>query len=526
MELSEKRSTPSTAIIFFTVFIYLLGFGIIIPIMPMLSRQFGASALETGLLMSSYSFMQFIFAPFWGKLSDKIGRRPILVYCLLGECLCYLLFAFANSLSMLFLARLLAGLFGASISTASAYISDITPKDQRSKGMALIGVAFGLGFVIGPALGGGLSVWAQKISNAPHFQSTFVALFVSGICLANFIFAFFKLKESLSTLGQNNTKVSRLNLIIEKLSKPTIGKLIWIFFLCSLAMSAMEATLVLFMNDKFSWGVKEASFGFAYIGVIMILTQGYLVRKIIPLLGERIVLGLGLVFFACGLGGIAIAPNVYIMALTMTSLAIGQGLCNPSIMGSISLLAESSEQGSTLGVTQSLSSLGRIFGPALGGFLYGSISQEFTYVTSFLIVSVAGIMYLKIFSKIPTSGKTKKLVNEDLHIHEIGFFQLDNLVKNRIPFTMLCFDTNLDNFYNLSIYQSHLQNQMLSTSLEQLESDLTTKKLNTESALVILCEDGQISQKAIEKIQSLGYMNVYFISGGKKQLLNDRDSSH
>ncbi|HND85154.1 MAG TPA: MFS transporter, partial [Pseudobdellovibrionaceae bacterium] len=146
-------------IIFLTVFLYLLGFGIIIPIIPNLGKTFGASPVQIGFLMSIYSIMQFLCAPLWGRLSDRIGRRPVLVYCLLGEGLAYLLFAFSRSLEVLFIARGLAGIFAASLSTATAYISDISSPQNRTKNMGLIGAAFGLGFVFGPAIGGGLAKW-------------------------------------------------------------------------------------------------------------------------------------------------------------------------------------------------------------------------------------------------------------------------------------------------------------------------------------------------------------------------------
>ena len=396
----------SLGIIFFTVFIYLVGFGIIIPIIPILSRDFGASPLQTGLLMSVYSFMQFIFAPFWGSLSDRIGRRPILTFCLLGEALSYILFAWSRSLEWLFAARMLAGFFGASLSTASAYISDITPPDQRSKGMALIGAAFGLGFVVGPALGGALALWGQSISPEKHFDTSFSALWVSGICFAGFLFAFKFLKESLNTAEGTATqqKKKRFAVLKSYLSRPLIGHLMIVFGLCSLAMSAMEATLILYVGERFAWTVKEVSFGFAYIGIVMALTQGGLVRKLLPIWGEKKVLALGLSSFTLGMIGIALAPNVSLLAVAMTLLSVGNGLANPALMGSISLLAEQSEQGAAMGVTQSLASLGRIIGPALGGLIYGYlITGPFILSATLGLLAVVTIRLL--FDRLPNHAR-------------------------------------------------------------------------------------------------------------------------
>ncbi len=401
--ISNKKA--QLAVIFFTVFIYLVGFGIIIPIIPILSRDFGANSLETGLLLSCYSLMQFLFAPFWGRLSDRLGRRPILTFCLIGEGLSYLLFAWARNLEWLFVARILAGFFGASISTASAYISDITPPNERSKGMALIGVAFGLGFVVGPALGGGLTIWGRTISAEKFFDTSFAALWVAGLCFATFIFAFKYLKESLNEKSTSAEKKKRLLVMWQYLSKKTVGPLMTVFLLSSLAMSSMEATLILFMGEKFQWDVKQVSFGFAYIGVIIIFTQGFLVRRLLPKWGERKVLRLGLTLFTCGLAIIGLAPSIAAMTVAMTLLSLGNGLSNPSILGSISLLSNSQEQGAALGVTQSMASLGRIIGPALGGAIYGSIAITAPFWASTAMALIALVIVIINYARIPEKAK-------------------------------------------------------------------------------------------------------------------------
>ncbi len=404
--MTATSNKSQLAIIFFTVFLYLVGFGVVIPILPILSRNFGATALETGLLLSVYSLMQFIFAPFWGKLSDRHGRRPILLFCLVGEALSYIMFAWARSLEWLFIARLLAGFFGASLSTASAYISDITPKSERSKGMALIGAAFGLGFVVGPALGGGLAVWGQHISSAPHFDTSFASYWVAGLCFANFLFGIKFLKESLNEKSESAAKKKRFSLLWHYLTQKTVGPLMSVFLLSSLAMSSMEATLILFMGERYSWDIKQVSFGFAYIGIVIIFTQGFLVRRLLPKWGERKVLRLGVLLFALGLTGIAVANSVWAMAITMTLLSLGNGLSNPSTLGSISLLAGSTEQGAVMGVTQSMASLGRILGPAMGGALYGSVAITAPFWASGLLALVAFLIVISIYKLIPEHGRT------------------------------------------------------------------------------------------------------------------------
>lgn len=406
--MSSPNRKTQLVIIFVTVFIYLLGFGIIIPILPILSRDFGATATETGLLMSVYSLMQFIFSPFWGRLSDRFGRKPILLGCLVGETFSYILFALSRDLNTLFIARMLAGFFGGSISTASAYISDITPANQRSKGMALIGAAFGLGFVFGPAIGGLLAEYAKHISTEPFFNTSFASYVVSGLCFGTFIFGLFFLKESLTTRLEKKAIRNRFLIIWEKLRIPIVSELNVVFFLLSFSMSAMEATLVLYMGELFSWGIKEVSYGFAYIGVIIVFTQGFLIRRVLPIWGERFTLKLGTLSFFIGMGIIAIAPNIWMMAVAMTLIALGNGMSNPSILGSISNLTDSTEQGSTMGVTQSLSSLGRILGPAIGGFVYARFFIQSPFILAGLLGLAAFIVITVLNEKIPNKGKSNE----------------------------------------------------------------------------------------------------------------------
>lgn len=394
------------AIIFFTVFLYLVGFGVIIPIVPILTKNFGATSFQVGLILSAYSFMQFVFAPFWGHLSDRHGRRPILLFCLLGEVLAYIAFAQARSFETLLLARLFAGFFGASISTASAYISDITPSNERSKGMALIGAAFGLGFLVGPALGGGLALWGGQISSEPHFDTSFAAYWVSGLCLINFIFGFFYLKESL-TEKKTHEKKSRFALLGHYLRLPVIGPLIGVFFISSVSMALMEATLVLYVGEMFNWQIREVSFGFAYIGLIMVLCQGFLVRRLLPIVGERKILISGLIMMMIGFTLIGFSGSVALLAVAMTFLAVGNAFTNPATTGSVSLLARSDEQGAVMGSTQGTASLGRIIGPAVGGLLYQQISISSPFFASAFLVLIAILIILKIFGQLPESAKGK-----------------------------------------------------------------------------------------------------------------------
>lgn len=406
--MNTNQYKSQVSIIFLTVFLYLVGFGMIIPLGPYLATEFDASPAQVGYLMSIFSLMQFLFAPFWGRLSDRFGRRPIILICLLGEGLSYILFAYARDLWVLYLARVLAGLFGASIATASAYISDITPKEKRSKGMAIIGVAFGLGFVVGPFLSGILGLWGQSISSDPPFGMGFSALWVAALCFINFLFAWRVLKESLPLEARKKTvdeNPNRWQRGVQYIRRPILGSLVITFFLTTFAMAHMEASLFLYVKDKFDWSLKEASWGFAYVGLIMVFTQGYLVRKYLPRFGERFFLVLGVVMMGFGLVAIGWASSVVALAIVVTFLSVGNALMHPSLMGSLSLLADRQKQGEVMGTAQSVSALARILGPASGGFLYGYWGMSSPFWVAGGICVVALLVLLKQFQVLPQAGK-------------------------------------------------------------------------------------------------------------------------
>jgi len=390
-------------IIFVTVFIDLVGFGIIIPMNPYLAGKFGASPLEVGLLMSVYSLFQFIFAPVWGQLSDRYGRRPVILISLLGAALAHTSFAFATSLTGLIVARSLAGLFGGNISAAMAYIADITAEKDRSKGMGLIGAAFGLGFIFGPVIGGVFGEIGRNLGSDPPFNESLPALVAGLICFVNFISALKFLPESRQgTVSQ--TRGFRFQRIYLALGKPVLGGLMVLAFLNAFAMAHIEASLFLFVQDHYGWSQAKASFGFAYIGLIMVFTQGYLIRKIMPKFGERRLLLLGFVLSALAYGLIASSNGLLLLTLAVTALGLGNGLVNPSLNGTISLVSGEHEQGANLGVSQSLSSLARIVGPPTGGALYQFQGSWSPFAAAAVLCLTALALAWNVRGKIPERG--------------------------------------------------------------------------------------------------------------------------
>jgi multidrug resistance protein len=380
--MTEKPKRTLT-LLFLTVFIDLVGFGMIIPLIPYLGRSLGDSAFKAGLLMSIYSLMQFIFNPFWGPLSDKYGRRPILLLSLLGAAVSHLAFAFSTTFWFMFFARLFAGTFAANISAAMAAVADISDETQRSKRMGLIGAAFGLGFTVGPFFGGFISSQGAHISTEAPFGLWTAALAASLLCFLNFIFAFFYLPEThprfiksalLKTVSTHisPTVYQKFAAIFQYFKKADLRSLLLTYGLNSLAMALMEVSLFLYVKDKFALTLEQASLGFAYVGLILVFTQGYLVRKMLPKYGEAKLIKSSLILFAIGVGSIPLAPTLLLFAIPVTLLSIAQGLLSPALTGSISLKEDSENQGRVMGVTQSLSALGRIIGPAIAGSIYAS----------------------------------------------------------------------------------------------------------------------------------------------------------
>jgi MFS family permease len=392
-------------IIFLTVFIDLVGFGIIIPLNPYLAEAFGATPLQVGLLMSAYSLAQFIFSPVWGQLSDRYGRRPIILTSLCGAAVAHTAFGFATTLNGLILARLIAGIFGGNISAAMAYIADITPEKDRSKGMGMIGAAFGLGFVCGPGLGVVFAVIGKHLGSAPPFGGSFPAIAAGFICFLNFLSALKFLPESRVSFSASEEKRFRFRKIAKAFSTPVLGGLVALVFLSTFAMAQIEAMLFLYMQNNYHWTLTQTGLGFAYIGVIMVITQGYLIRKLMPKLGEPKMLITGIIFTAAAFTLMATFGNLWILAMAVTLLGLGTGFVNPSLSGGISLVSSTDEQGGHLGVSQSLSSLARILGPPVGGALYQSQGADIPFVVAAAVSVLSLFIASRLRAHIPSRGK-------------------------------------------------------------------------------------------------------------------------
>ena len=350
--------------VFFTVVIDLLGFGIVLPLLPLYADQYGASPMTIGLIFISFSGMQFLSAPMWGRLSDRIGRRPVILVGLLGSMLSYVCFGLASLLpdpiTWLFVSRLTAGVFGGTISTAYAYIADVTTAEERGRGMALIGAAFGIGFTIGPALGG--------LGHALH--PTAPGFIAAGFSLLALLYASRRLMEPerVKEAGRAWLDFSALK---EALRTPTIGRLLVLLFVTVACFGLMESTLGLLARRVFDWAYWKIGLLFSYLGFWTALTQGYVVRKYLKKDREGSFALLGSLLLAGGLAGLALQDTVWGLALVAPLPVLGFSMILPSANALISRRTDERTQGEVLGVSQSLQSLARIAGPMVGLSLFG-----------------------------------------------------------------------------------------------------------------------------------------------------------
>ena len=361
-------------VIFITVFIDLVGFGIVIPVLPYYAEgtRFDATPRTVGLLFASYSVMQLIFSPVLGRLSDKYGRRPILLISLMGTCLGFMILGFATTLTMLFIGRIIDGISGGNISTAQAYIADITTKENRAKGMGLIGAAFGLGFVFGPAIGGILSRWG---TNVPF-------LFAGALAFVNVILLYFLLPETVT--ADNQARVSAASgrgwkQLMEALRQPQLAFVLTIYFLSIVAFSIMTAVFSLFMMFRLGYDPWHSGWIFAFIGIISALVQGGLIGRLVKRFGEPILVIVGGFFFTVSLFvSPFVRPSIGLLGiLSICALSsIGNALMAPSLSSLGSKSAGAGEQGSVLGVMQSVASLARAVGPSIAALIiYSAVTH-------------------------------------------------------------------------------------------------------------------------------------------------------
>lgn len=439
VDTSEPTASKgSLLVIFLTVFIDLLGFGMVLPLLPLYAEKFGVAehGWQLGLLMAIFSMMQFVFSPLWGRVSDRIGRRPVIIVGLIGSVICYALFGFAaiqQSWWLLFASRAGAGIAGATISTAAAYIADVTTKEKRAKGMALIGVSFGLGFTFGPLLAwaalwsakttpipapegpaiaavsdagvAGAATPDKKISKAKEYEhvasSPLPGFVASGLSLVALLLAVFLLPESLRP-GSSHTHLGLFDLraLGDSISTPTIWALLLTSFLSVTAFGGFETTAALLLKDEqqgFKMEFGQIPLFFAYIGITLSIVQGGIVRRLSTRLSEVTMAAIGFSLTALGFVLIIVATNMHdwywLLAATAVSVG-GFAFTTPSLSALISRRSDPTRQGGIMGVSQGVSALARIAGPLFAIPLFKSVSAVAPYQVALGFMLVALICLL------------------------------------------------------------------------------------------------------------------------------------
>ncbi len=380
--------------LFLIVFIDLVGFGIIIPLLPFFGEHFSASPAMIGFLMASYSLTQFIAAPFWGRASDRIGRRPILLITLAGAAASYVLLGFSSSLLMLFAARGLGGFMAGNISTAFAYVADITTPENRTKGMGVIGAAFGLGFIAGPAIGGILA--GPDPLNANFRTPALAAAALSCIALT---MAFFLLKESLSEeirkqISAMPTK-NRRQQFRDALAKPGVGLLIGLSFMATFVFAGMETTFAMWSERRMGWGPQQNGYLFAFVGIMAAMVQGGLVGKLAKRFGETNLVIQGAAALALGMLLIPFTNSLATLLGAMVIVAYGFSIITPSLNSLISLQVASGEQGGVMGVGRSATTMARVIGPAWAGLMFSHLGMDWPYFGGAMVMTLVVILGMR-----------------------------------------------------------------------------------------------------------------------------------
>ncbi len=386
MPTNNRRSI---SILFLTMFIVMVGFGVIMPILPFYAESMGASATDLGLLFASYSVVQFIFSPIWGQMSDRVGRKPMILLGLVGFGISFLLFAMATSLWMLFAARMLGGILSAAtLPTVMAYIADTTDSKQRGGGMGVLGAAMGMGITFGPVIGGFLG---ERSPSLPFYFSGFLALAVA-------VFAFILLPESRSLEDRRKAKsLPRRSMTEVFLAlRGPIGFLLILAFLASFASANLEGTFALFSQEHLGFGEAEMGLVFGVMGVVMALTQGLLVGRFINRWGEERMIQVGLLSSGLGFMLLLATFNMTSILVVMGIMGLGNASMRPAVNSLASKLVTADEQGSAMGVVNSYNSLGRIFGPVVGGVLFDTMGYQWPYIVgaALFVLILVGSFFL------------------------------------------------------------------------------------------------------------------------------------
>ncbi len=378
-----------------TIFIDFTGFGLVIPLLPFWAEHLGAGPAGVGLILTVYALAQFIFTPVLGKLSDHYGRKPVIFSSLLIEAVSFAFTALAGSLPLLLLARFIGGLGASNIGSAQALVADVTPPEGRARGMGMIGAAIGLGFVVGPALGGMLA----SVGPALPFWVAMGLAVVNALLVMSFLPETRRKREVAAPASSHNQRSGGLLRDWGKaLRYPAVTRLVIINLLLTVAFAAMEAVFPLFTQHTFGWTARENGYIFTYVGFVVVLMQGGLVGRIVRRFGERTLLIAGLIMLAAGLALLPWSTNLALLFISLGILSAGDGAVTPAVSALLSFISPAEAQGETLGFAQGVAGLGRIIGPLAAGSLFAMAGPGSPFLIGSILVALAVVLALPALS--------------------------------------------------------------------------------------------------------------------------------
>jgi MFS family permease len=387
-------SRSRLGVIFFTVLVDLIGFGIVLPILPMYAQRFGAQGIGYGALVFVFSAMQFLATALLGRLSDRIGRRPILLTTMVFNAAGYVLFALAPSYAVLFVARVISGFASGNISAAQAYVADITSPAERARGMGTIGAAFGIGFVVGPMIGG----------LADHYGGHLApGLIAAGLSVANFFSASAILRESLAPEHRTTRPVFDFGHMGEALGRRQLRPLMLVWLIAPFAFAGYTVALPLHVTRAFGWGAKELGWLFVVIGAIAAVVQGFLFGKLERRTGARVLLITGLFGMALSIGAVPYAGSSMLLYAWTVPLALANSVFAPAASGLVSIYADRREQGTILGAAQAFAALGRSVGPLAAGWAYDGFGSRPTFLLMGAMMGLGGLVSFALV-RVPPAG--------------------------------------------------------------------------------------------------------------------------
>jgi len=381
--MSREQARPRLGVLFSIVVVDLIGFGIVVPILPFWAERYGADGLILGLLLTSHAAMQFVFAPTWGRLSDRFGRRRIMLVTIGGTALSLLGLGFSESLLGIFVARIFSGIFGANISVATAYLSDVTDDEDRTRWMGMIGASFAVGFTLGPPIGGLLSPLGYGV---PMF-------FAAGLSFLNLVWAAIRLPEPPER--QSGPEPTALTTRLDVLRDPAVRRICLVYFTFSVAVTQLETTFAFFMKHRFDYDVLGVAMVMFAMAIVMGGIQGGGMKRLAARFAERRLVLVGLSLMAVAFAALPLAGSVGLLMIPLMLAATGRGVCQPPLMGLASLNATPSTRGMVMGVFQSSAAAARVGGPILAGALY-DLDQAFPFWMAAALVATATAIALGI----------------------------------------------------------------------------------------------------------------------------------